>query len=121
MIDWQLNQSYSSTSGRASWDSLGEAGSEPVVLLHGTPFSSYVWRGIARSLDPSVLRSPAIDATLTVGGSSVGPTKREKMPLRSWRLGAAATGALRCSHCSAGGKRRQPGSSAIILTSCHFG
>jgi pimeloyl-ACP methyl ester carboxylesterase len=50
MIDWQLNQSYSSTSGRASWDSLGEAGSEPVVLLHGTPFSSYVWRGIARSL-----------------------------------------------------------------------
>jgi pimeloyl-ACP methyl ester carboxylesterase len=50
MIEWQLNQSSSSTSGRASWDSLGEAGSEPVVLLHGTPFSSYVWRRIARSL-----------------------------------------------------------------------
>jgi pimeloyl-ACP methyl ester carboxylesterase len=50
MIDWQLTQSCSSTSGRVCWDSLGEAGSEPVVLLHGTPFSSYVWRAIARSL-----------------------------------------------------------------------
>ncbi len=50
MIDGQLNQNYSSASGRVCWDSLGTAGSEPVVLLHGTPFSSYVWRGIARSL-----------------------------------------------------------------------
>jgi pimeloyl-ACP methyl ester carboxylesterase len=50
MSDWQLSQSYRSISGRVSWDSLGEAGAEPVVLLHGTPFSSYVWRSIARSL-----------------------------------------------------------------------
>jgi pimeloyl-ACP methyl ester carboxylesterase len=52
MHDWQLSQRYSSTSGEVCWDSLGEAGLEPVVLLHGTPFSSYVWRGIARSLAP---------------------------------------------------------------------
>ena len=50
MNDWQLSQTYSSSSGEVCWDSLGEAGLEPVVLLHGTPFSSYVWRGIARSL-----------------------------------------------------------------------
>src|SRR6516164_1500815 len=46
---------------------------------------------------------------------------REKIALRSCTLGAAATCTLRCSHCSAGGKRRQPGNSAAILTSCHFG
>ena len=31
-----------------AYDVLGEGG--PVVLVHGTPFSSYVWRGIAREL-----------------------------------------------------------------------
>lgn len=50
MSDWQLTQTYASSSGRVRWDVLGDAGSEPVVLLHGTPFSSWVWRHIARSL-----------------------------------------------------------------------
>ncbi|MET8679760.1 alpha/beta hydrolase [Streptomyces sp. NPDC004647] len=50
MSDWPLNETYRSTSGEVRWGSLGEAGLPPVVLLHGTPFSSYVWRGIARSL-----------------------------------------------------------------------
>lgn len=29
---------------------LGDQDAAPVVLLHGTPFSSYVWRGVARAL-----------------------------------------------------------------------
>ena len=51
MTEWQLTRTFSSTSGDVRWDRLGpEAGRQPVVLLHGTPFSSYVWRAIARSL-----------------------------------------------------------------------
>ncbi len=48
--DWQLRNTYQSEAGLVRWNCLGDPGSTPVVLLHGTPFSSYVWRGIARSL-----------------------------------------------------------------------
>ncbi|MEW2636212.1 alpha/beta hydrolase [Streptomyces sp. NPDC048389] len=51
MNNWQLGETYRSSSGEVRWDRLGE-GKESVVLLHGTPFSSYVWRGVARSLAP---------------------------------------------------------------------
>lgn len=51
MSEWQLTQSFASTSGEVRWDRLGEPTDRPpVVLLHGTPFSSYVWRAVARSL-----------------------------------------------------------------------
>ncbi|MFG2192270.1 alpha/beta fold hydrolase [Streptomyces sp. NPDC048639] len=48
--DWRLAKTFRSTSGGVRWDRFGEAGLPPVVLLHGTPFSSYVWRAVARSL-----------------------------------------------------------------------
>src|SRR6266540_5691648 len=48
--EWQLSETFRSTSGVARWGSLGEADQDPVVLLHGTPFSSYVWRAVARAL-----------------------------------------------------------------------
>jgi pimeloyl-ACP methyl ester carboxylesterase len=48
--EWRLDRSYRSTSGEVRWERLGDPDAEPVVLLHGTPFSSYVWRGVARSL-----------------------------------------------------------------------
>ncbi|NUR00586.1 MAG: alpha/beta hydrolase [Streptomyces sp.] len=50
MSDWPLTKTYRSTSGDVRWDHLGEPGRDPVVLCHGTPFSSYVWRAVARSL-----------------------------------------------------------------------
>ncbi|MFJ1593297.1 alpha/beta fold hydrolase [Kitasatospora albolonga] len=50
MTDWQLRESFSSTSGTVRWDQLGPEGGQPVVLLHGTPFSSFVWRDVARAL-----------------------------------------------------------------------
>lgn len=52
MADWPLSNTYDSTSGAVRWDRFGEPGGEPVVLLHGTPFSSYIWRGVARALAP---------------------------------------------------------------------
>ncbi|MQA24890.1 MAG: alpha/beta fold hydrolase [Micromonosporaceae bacterium] len=50
MSDWELSQTYRSGSGEVRWERLGEPGAQPVVLLHGTPFSSHVWRGVARAL-----------------------------------------------------------------------
>jgi pimeloyl-ACP methyl ester carboxylesterase len=50
MLDWQLPSSYSSPLGVVRWATLGDPAADPVVLLHGTPFSSYIWRDIAAAL-----------------------------------------------------------------------
>lgn len=47
---WELPHTYRSASERARWNRLGPPDAPAVVLLHGTPFSSYVWRGVARAL-----------------------------------------------------------------------
>ncbi|WP_433859841.1 alpha/beta fold hydrolase [Streptomyces kronopolitis] len=50
MRDWELSRTFSSGSGEVRWERLGTPSGPPVVLLHGTPFSSFVWRGVARAL-----------------------------------------------------------------------
>ncbi|MFE5604683.1 alpha/beta fold hydrolase [Streptomyces coelicoflavus] len=50
MSAWPLPESFPSGSGTVHWNRLGDPGGRPLVLLHGTPFSSYVWRAVARSL-----------------------------------------------------------------------
>lgn len=50
MDEWILSRSYRSTNGDVRWDVHGEATATPVALLHGTPFSSFVWRDVARVL-----------------------------------------------------------------------
>ena len=50
MSEWPLTKTFRSASGDVRWNSLGDPGRDPVVLCHGTPFSSYVWRAVARSL-----------------------------------------------------------------------
>jgi pimeloyl-ACP methyl ester carboxylesterase len=47
---WQLTETFHSAAGEVRWDTLGQPGGDPVVLLHGTPFSSYVWRDVAHAL-----------------------------------------------------------------------
>ncbi|MFJ6436288.1 alpha/beta fold hydrolase [Streptomyces sp. NPDC091416] len=47
---WVLDRTFNSSAGEVRWAVLGPAGAPPVVLVHGTPFSSYVWRGMARAL-----------------------------------------------------------------------
>lgn len=47
---WILDQTFASSSGTVRWAALGPADAPPLVLVHGTPFSSYVWRDIARTL-----------------------------------------------------------------------
>ena len=48
---WLLPESFASSAGVVRWVRLGGPGGDPVILLHGTPFSSYVWRAIAAALE----------------------------------------------------------------------
>jgi pimeloyl-ACP methyl ester carboxylesterase len=48
MIDWLVGEEFTTDDGVVRWTSLGSG--EPIVLLHGTPFSSFVWRDIALAL-----------------------------------------------------------------------
>ncbi|MFD8546640.1 alpha/beta fold hydrolase [Streptomyces sp. NPDC059649] len=53
MTQWLLDRTFRTASGdEVRWTALGteSADAPAVVLLHGTPFSSYVWRGVARAL-----------------------------------------------------------------------
>ena len=49
--DWTLERRWSSESGVVAYELLGSG--PPVVLVHGTPSSSYLWRHVARALAPS--------------------------------------------------------------------
>ncbi|MEU7738368.1 alpha/beta hydrolase, partial [Streptomyces griseus] len=44
----ELTRTFETPDGTVRWDVLGEGA--PVVLLHGTPFSSRIWRDIAPAL-----------------------------------------------------------------------
>lgn len=54
MTQWLLDRTFRSSAGEVRWTALGAGtdGGPPIVLLHGTPFSSYVWRAVARGLAP---------------------------------------------------------------------
>lgn len=48
MADWTLSERFDTDDGAVRWGKQGSG--SPVVLLHGTPFSSVVWRDIAAAL-----------------------------------------------------------------------
>ncbi|MGI5421437.1 alpha/beta fold hydrolase [Actinomadura luteofluorescens] len=47
---WPLRHGCRSTLGEVRWDRLGDPAAPPLVMLHGTPFSSFIWRDIAPAL-----------------------------------------------------------------------
>jgi pimeloyl-ACP methyl ester carboxylesterase len=47
---WTLRERWESGEGAVAWDRLGDG--PPVVLVHGTPWSSWVWRALAEHLAP---------------------------------------------------------------------
>lgn len=46
--NWQLSRSFTSPQGEISWDVFGEG--PPIVLLHGTPNWSFLWRKVVDRL-----------------------------------------------------------------------
>jgi pimeloyl-ACP methyl ester carboxylesterase len=47
-VEWRLSKSYESAGGRVAYEVLGDGA--PVVLVHGTPSWSYLWRNVAHEL-----------------------------------------------------------------------
>lgn len=48
MLEWQLTKSFETEGGAVRYDTFGDG--EPVVLVHGTPSWSYLWRNVAAEL-----------------------------------------------------------------------
>ena len=48
MADWHLSRTFDSPQGVIRWDSFGAG--PAIVLLHGTPNWSYIWRNVAEHL-----------------------------------------------------------------------
>lgn len=47
-IDWNLKRTFDSPEGVIRWDSFGDG--PPIVLLHGTPNWSFIWRDVVGHL-----------------------------------------------------------------------
>ncbi|GAA4201302.1 alpha/beta fold hydrolase [Actinocatenispora rupis] len=97
MHDWNLTQTFDSTSGEVRWDSLGPDDGDPVVLLHGTPFSSYVWRNVAAALATRhrvyVWDMPGYGTSAMYDGQDVSLAAQGRIftdLLRHWRLDTPA-------------------------------
>jgi pimeloyl-ACP methyl ester carboxylesterase len=63
--DWRLSKTYDSAGGVVAYDVLGDG--PPVVLVHGTPSWSYLWRNVAHEL--AVLFTVYVCDLLGYGGS----------------------------------------------------
>lgn len=50
MADWHLSHTFDSPQGAIRWDSFGSG--PPIVLLHGTPNWSFIWRNVVEHLSP---------------------------------------------------------------------
>lgn len=48
-MSWTLEEALDTSDGVVRWQKLG-AGGDPIVLVHGTPYSSFLWRDIAPAL-----------------------------------------------------------------------
>ncbi|WP_432082839.1 alpha/beta fold hydrolase [Streptomyces sp. WAC 04229] len=48
MADWTLAEEFETPAGVVRWGTLGSG--DPLVLVHGTPYSSFLWRDIAPAL-----------------------------------------------------------------------
>ncbi len=46
--DWTLNRRFDSSHGQVAYDHFGSG--KPLLMIHGTPFSSFVWRGFVQPL-----------------------------------------------------------------------
>jgi pimeloyl-ACP methyl ester carboxylesterase len=47
-VSWTLGEEFHTPGGAVRWTVLGRG--DPIVLVHGTPYSSYLWRDIAPAL-----------------------------------------------------------------------
>jgi pimeloyl-ACP methyl ester carboxylesterase len=58
-MNWALSRSTELADGTVRWESLGDG--PPIVLVHGTPYSSFLWRDVAPALARSGRRVYVFD------------------------------------------------------------
>lgn len=58
-MTWTLSRSTELADGTVRWETLGEG--PPIVLVHGTPYSSFLWRDVAPALARSGRRVYVFD------------------------------------------------------------
>ncbi|MEV6229826.1 alpha/beta hydrolase [Saccharopolyspora shandongensis] len=92
-MNWELPERHESRHGTVRWASLGQG--DPVVLMHGTPFSSYVWRDVAVALSARhqvfVWDMPGYGQSEKHGGQDVSLAAQQEVftgLLRLWGLRA---------------------------------
>lgn len=80
--NWRLGQTMETTHGRVAFDVLGSG--PPVVLVHGTPSWSYIWRNIAPGLatDHTVYLWDLLD----YGDSEIAPDRSASIKLHAQTL-----------------------------------
>ncbi|WP_327295678.1 MULTISPECIES: alpha/beta fold hydrolase [unclassified Streptomyces] len=47
-MNWKLGEEFETPEGTVRWGAIGSG--DPIVLVHGTPYSSFLWRDIAPAL-----------------------------------------------------------------------
>ena len=77
MAEWVLRERFVTDAGEIAWDRLGEG--SPVVMVHGTPWSSWTWRRVAPRLAErfsvyvfDLLGFGAADSSVTIDNVQVG-------------------------------------------------
>ncbi|SEG57466.1 Pimeloyl-ACP methyl ester carboxylesterase [Nonomuraea solani] len=90
-MDWTLGERFETPGGTVRWTAFGQG--DPIVLVHGTPYSSYLWRDIAPAL--ALTRKVYVFDLLGYGqseqrdGQDVSPAAQAKIFTRlldHWRL-----------------------------------
>jgi pimeloyl-ACP methyl ester carboxylesterase len=82
--EWVLRERWETGAGAIAWDRLGQG--PPVVLVHGTPWSSWTWRRVAHDL----ARRFTVHAfdLLGFGASDKGPGQDVSLAAHGQRLAA---------------------------------
>lgn len=121
MTDWLLDRTFSSSSGEVRWATLGSPGLPAVVLLHGTPFSSYVWRAVARALAQDhqvfVWDMPGYGVSQKTAGQDVSLAAQARVfteLLAHWGLGGDGDRCEGADGGEGGGRGRDPKRPAVV-------
>ena len=96
MTEWSLTQRFAFEGDEIAFDVFGEGA--PLVLVHGTPFSSYVWhaigRELARDFQVHVFDLLGYGQSTMRGGQDVSLGVQNRVLGRCWIIGASP--ARRC-------------------------
>jgi pimeloyl-ACP methyl ester carboxylesterase len=84
VAEWVLDERFGTDEGQIAWDRLGEG--PPVVMVHGTPWSSWTWRHVVARLSERF--TVYVFDLLGFGGSDQHPGQDVSLAAHGARLAA---------------------------------